>query len=46
VKKYSLSELERERRVGYAWIRPFGRRVLQDYPKWCAKHNTKPATTN
>jgi PelA/Pel-15E family pectate lyase len=41
VKKYSITELDRERRVGYAWIRPFGSRVLNDYPKWCAKHNTK-----
>jgi pectinesterase len=42
VKKYFLAEIERERRIGYAWIRPFGRRVLADYPKWCAKHKTKP----
>jgi PelA/Pel-15E family pectate lyase len=42
VKKYSYDEIERERRVGYAWYGAFGRRVLQDYPKWCEKHHTTP----
>jgi PelA/Pel-15E family pectate lyase len=38
VKKYSLAEIERERRVGYAWLRPWGQKVLDEYPKWRAKH--------
>jgi PelA/Pel-15E family pectate lyase len=42
VKKYSYDEIERERRIGYAFLGTFGRRVLQDYPKWCEKHHTKP----
>jgi PelA/Pel-15E family pectate lyase len=41
VKKYSYDQIERERRVGYAWYGTFGRRVLQDYPKWCEKHHTQ-----
>src|SRR5690606_8892733 len=38
VKKTSLSEIDRERRNGYAWMRPFGQKVLERYPKWAAKH--------
>jgi pectinesterase len=38
VKKYALAEIELERRSGYAWLRPFGEKVLKEYPKWCAKH--------
>jgi len=38
VKKYSLAEIERERRVGYAWLRPWGQKALDEYPKWRAKH--------
>ena len=37
VKKYSIAEIERERRVGYAWLRPWGQKVLDEYPKWRAK---------
>jgi PelA/Pel-15E family pectate lyase len=38
VKKYSIAELDRERRVGYAWLRPWGQKVLDEYPKWRATH--------
>jgi PelA/Pel-15E family pectate lyase len=38
VKKYSLSEIEHERRVGYAWVRPFGTDALKEYQKWASKH--------
>ena len=41
VKKYSLTEIELERRSGYAWLRPFGAKVLAEYPAWCAKHGEK-----
>jgi len=41
VKKYSLAEIELERRSGYAWLRPFGEKVLKEYPKWCEKHAEK-----
>jgi PelA/Pel-15E family pectate lyase len=38
VKKWSLNEIDAERRAGYAWIRPFGEAALKDYAKWAAKH--------
>jgi PelA/Pel-15E family pectate lyase len=38
VKKESLAEIERERRVGYAWLRPWGQKVLDAYPGWVEKH--------
>jgi len=38
VKKWSLNEIEAERRAGYAWIRPFGEVALKEYQKWAAKH--------
>jgi len=41
VKKYSLAEIELERRSAYAWLRPFGEKVMKEYPKWCAKHGEK-----
>jgi PelA/Pel-15E family pectate lyase len=43
VKKWSLNEIEAERRAGYAWIRPFGADVLKEYPKWAAKHESAGA---
>ena len=43
VKKWSLNEIEAERRAGYAWIRPFGEAVLKDYAKWSAKHGEASA---
>ncbi|HEV2294929.1 MAG TPA: pectate lyase [Tepidisphaeraceae bacterium] len=38
VKKDSLAEIELERRAGYAWLRPWGEKVLKAYPKWAEKH--------
>jgi PelA/Pel-15E family pectate lyase len=38
VKKWSLAEVEPERRRGYAWLRPWGATVLEQYAKWSAKH--------
>ncbi|WP_428940683.1 pectate lyase [Fontivita pretiosa] len=34
VKKYSMNEIEPERRAGYAWLRPWGKPVLERYEKW------------
>ncbi|MGB7158377.1 MAG: pectate lyase [Tepidisphaeraceae bacterium] len=42
VKKPSLAEVEMERRAGYAWLRPWGDKVLKAYPKWAAKHGVAP----
>lgn len=39
VKKWSLDQIEAERRAGYAWMRPFGAEALKEYPKWAAKHD-------
>ena len=38
VKKATLAEIELERRAGYAWLRPWGKKVLDAYPAWAAKH--------
>nr|AAW84060.1 pectate lyase [uncultured bacterium] len=38
VKKWSLDEIEPERRKGYAWVRPWATSVLEQYRKWAAKH--------
>ncbi|HEY7087908.1 MAG TPA: pectate lyase, partial [Tepidisphaeraceae bacterium] len=38
IKKYSLAEIERERRRGYAWLRPWGAPVLNKYPAWAEKY--------
>jgi len=45
VKKSSMAEIELERRAGYAWLRPWGDRVLKAYPKWAEKRGL-PATTS
>jgi PelA/Pel-15E family pectate lyase len=37
VKKYSLAEIESERRNGYAWYGDWGSRVAQDYESWKQK---------
>jgi len=37
VKKYSLAEIEAERRNGYAWYGMWGERVAGDYARWKAK---------
>jgi PelA/Pel-15E family pectate lyase len=38
VKKYSMNEIEAERRAGYAWLRPWGTPVLERYEKWRMEH--------
>lgn len=40
VKKYSLAEIEKERRTGYAWLRDWGSAVATDYAKWSIAHPT------
>lgn len=42
VKKSSLAEVEFERRSTYAWLRPWGEKVLKAYPKWARKHGVSP----
>ena len=39
--KYSLAEIEYERRVGYSYIRDYGSKVLAAYPAWKKKWNSK-----
>ncbi len=34
IKVYTLKEVKPERRVGYAWYGPWGRKVLNRYKKW------------
>jgi pectinesterase len=41
IKKYSLAEIELERRSGYAWLRPWGDKLFKEYAKWCAAHGEK-----
>ena len=43
VKKWSLDQIDRERRVGYAWLRPWGVRVLKEYERWSKKHGDSHA---
>jgi PelA/Pel-15E family pectate lyase len=38
VKKYSLAEIERERRNGYAWYRTWGKTVAAEYEEWSRRH--------
>jgi PelA/Pel-15E family pectate lyase len=38
---YSLSEVERERRTGYAWYTSDPTRVLQAYPAWRVAHGVE-----
>jgi PelA/Pel-15E family pectate lyase len=38
VKKYHLSEIEAERRNGYAWYGYWGKAVIEDYARWKAKN--------
>jgi PelA/Pel-15E family pectate lyase len=44
VKKYTLAEIERERRAGYAWYGAWGSRVLARYATWKDREveNDKP----
>jgi PelA/Pel-15E family pectate lyase len=37
-KKYQLSEIEAERRLGYSWYGEWGNSVLADYARWTIKH--------
>jgi len=37
VKKYSLAEIERERRNGYAWYGTWGDSLLREYARWKAR---------
>lgn len=39
--KYSLAEIEYERRVGYSYIRDYGSKLLAAYPAWKATWNSK-----
>jgi pectinesterase len=39
VKKYAMSEIEAERRNGYAWYGPWGTGVASDYAKWKEKQS-------
>jgi PelA/Pel-15E family pectate lyase len=38
VKKWSLAEIEPERRTGYSWLGSSGQKLLDAYPKWAKKH--------
>ncbi len=40
VKKYALSEIEAERRNGYAWYGNWGKAVADRYVTWRAEHPT------
>jgi len=44
VPKYSLAEIEAERRSGYAWYGPWGEAVAADYAEWSRKW-LKPTQT-
>ena len=37
VKKYTMAEIEQERRAGYAWYGNWGELVARDYAKWKEK---------
>lgn len=47
IKRWSLEEIEPERRYGYAWMRPWGKAVLTEYAKWIQIHRptTAPSST-
>jgi len=40
IKKYDISEIESERRNGYAWYGNWGEEVARLYPNWKAKWNS------
>jgi len=43
VVRYDYNEIERERRLGYAYLGDWPQRLLErDYPQWRAKHGRKP----
>lgn len=37
IKKYSVSEIEYERRNGYSWYTPAGTKLIEEYEKWKKK---------
>jgi PelA/Pel-15E family pectate lyase len=37
--KYKLSEIEKERRTGYAWYGGWGAKVLDAWPEWRQRHS-------
>lgn len=41
VKKFSLSEIEQERRVNYRWYGSWGREVARAYQRWCDERATQ-----
>ncbi|HEY2156700.1 MAG TPA: pectate lyase [Isosphaeraceae bacterium] len=43
VKKYSLAEIEAERRNGYAWYGEWGSKVAARYAGWKAEHGETPS---
>ena len=43
VPKYTLAEIEAERRNGYAWYGPWGEAVARDYAAWSQKWLSPPA---
>jgi pectate lyase len=42
VKKYSIADIESERRNGYAWYGEWGARVAEDYARWKVKWSSQP----
>lgn len=45
IQKSSIEEIGLERRIGYAWYRTHPQNILDQYPIWKAKHETKMPTT-
>jgi PelA/Pel-15E family pectate lyase len=43
VKRWSLAEISRERRTGYAWYGTWGEQVLREHPRWLARVGAAPA---
>jgi pectinesterase len=43
VKKYSMNEIEAERRAGYAWLRTWPKPVLEKYEAWSKTYGTSGA---
>lgn len=42
VKVDALDKIGIERRTGYAWLRPFGAKVMDAYPAWATRHGLDP----
>ncbi|HEX3133460.1 MAG TPA: pectate lyase, partial [Planctomycetota bacterium] len=43
VKRWTLSEISRERRTGYAWYGTWGEKVLREHAQWLQRNGEKPA---